>query len=57
MLVVHEIDGNTSVKNFEQPMLESRDSKKVGGIPKESFPLVITATIEKFDIHLVIIVV
>lgn len=50
MFVIHKKNGSTSVKIFVWPMLGFRGSEKVGGIPNEIFPLVITITIEKFDV-------
>lgn len=50
MMVVYHKEGNTSTKIPDRPMLGFWDLENFGGIPNESFPIVIIATIGKFDI-------
>lgn len=45
----------TSGKIRDRPMLGFCNSEKVGGIPNENFPLVITATVEKFYVSWILI--
>lgn len=54
ILSVHKKDTGTSINFFDRPMLGFWDSKKVGGVPNK-FPLVIIATIEKFDVSWILI--
>lgn len=49
MIFVHKKVGSTSMKTPYRPMFGFYDSMKVGGIPNEIFPLVISATIRQFD--------
>lgn len=43
--VFHIKDASTSMKIPNQPVLDFGDSVKVGGVPNDIFPLVITTTI------------
>lgn len=45
----------TLAVNLEKLILEFQDSEKVRGIPKEIFPLVITAAIFSFDVFSILI--
>lgn len=45
--------GASSEEKPERPPLEFWDSEKVGEIPNENFPMVITATIAKFDASII----
>lgn len=55
MLFVHKKDGSTLVKTHDKVMLGFWNSKKVGGIPNEIFPLLITTIVEQFDISQILI--
>lgn len=54
-MIVYCKESNMLAKFPDRPMLGFLDSEKIGGIPNKLFPLVIIATVGKFDISQIII--
>lgn len=50
MFIFFKIEGSSSPKSSDRPKLGFQDSKKVGDIHNELFPLIITFTIGQLDV-------
>lgn len=50
MMDIYRKEGSTSAKVLVRSILGFWDSEKVAGIPNENFPLVINATVGKFNV-------
>lgn len=55
MMFIHKKDEGTSTKISDRLMLVFWDSEKIGGIPNDIFPLVITSIVGHFDMSLILI--